>query len=111
MTRSIFLVLLLTGLAASPLLAQSNSAHQACKDISLLAKELMKIRQVGVPMSRVMELTSAEGLAGEMSRLFAQLAYRVPQYSTEQSRELAVREFENDAYRNCYETAWKGSRD
>ncbi|QEI04672.1 hypothetical protein FXN63_01565 [Pigmentiphaga aceris] len=110
MNRSILLTLLFTGLAASPVLAQTNSAHQACKDISHLAKELMKLRQVGAPMSQVMELTSSGSSIDEMSKLFVQRAYRLPQYSTEQSRERAVREFENEAYRECYEANSKGTR-
>jgi hypothetical protein len=93
---------LLCGFGSATALAQSPSPHQLCKDISILAKKIMEVRQLGAPMAEMMETTKAGDPFDDINKVLVQEAFEVPHYQTEQSQTRAIGDFENEAYRRCY---------
>jgi hypothetical protein len=77
----------------------------ACEGFGQLAEELMIARQMGVPMSRVMEVAEA-GWGDEDVDLLRQMvvmAYEVPRYATDEYQRRAVADYRNEVELACYQ--------
>lgn len=77
----------------------------ACEGFGRLAEELMVARQMGVPMSRVMEV--AEAAWGDedvnLLRQMVVLAYEVPRYATDEYQRRAIEDYRNEVELACYQ--------
>ena len=86
-----------------------------CKDISIIAKEIMIARQAGKPLSET--LPNALAQFGEMQKRYeiepfeegneaitvlVMAAYDIPTYSTEGNQRREISEFENQVFAECY---------
>ncbi|WP_175137418.1 hypothetical protein [Achromobacter animicus] len=95
--------------ATSTVFGASVSAEdrKACSVSSSLGKTVMEARQAGMPMSELMDVFSKPGRAddGEFGRTLVEWAFEDPRYSTEEAKERAIRDFENEVYRACYQRA------
>ena len=114
----LLLALMITAQADEP---EEVSTIDLCRDISLIAKDIMTARQEKQPMSEVLpaaikklqkwaakygrEMGSQE--AEEMSAPLFMAAYDVPAYpdgsAWNSERRDAIRDFENEAFEGCYE--------
>lgn len=89
----------------------ANEDLEECKRTENSAKQVMKGRQEGVPMSALWTL--AEGAGNEyVSELFKTLireAYAIPQYSSASLQQKAITDFQNNFFAACIVTAEKRS--
>jgi hypothetical protein len=82
---------------AALLVAASTSTF--CTVIGDLAEAIMTNRQLGIPMSRMMEINGADDLA----RLMVMEAYKEPRYSSDEYQRRAVQDFRNEIEVACYQ--------
>lgn len=73
---------------------------EVCTGVSELAETLVSLRFAGVPMSETMR-TMTEGTDNSVIRQMVMGAYDIPDYSTEEYRERAKREFQNREFSKC----------
>ena len=71
-----------------------------CTSLSTTSAEIMKARQNGVPMSKLMEIFKKDDVA--ILRRLTIEAYESPRYSTEGMQEKSIQDFENKAFLDCY---------
>lgn len=71
-----------------------------CTPLSETAAQIMKSRQMGVPMSKVIGVFKEEGAA--LYRNLTVEAYDSPRFSTKPMIEKAVSDFESKAFLDCY---------
>ena len=95
-------------LIAVALLSVSTLANAGtfdiCPDSGKSAYLIMKARQRGVDMSRMMEIASSSGIA-ELDALNKSLtidAYKVPRYSTPENQQKAAEDFRDRLLLECY---------
>lgn len=78
-------------------------AARRCKPFGELAATIMEGRQVGVPMSKMMELgdddETIQGIAGSM----VIEAYKRPRMSVDENQRKMTRDFENEMFLSCIE--------
>ncbi len=94
MALSFFIV---TGPASAQETAR-ETAMQFCMAVSDFAHAVMRNRQNGTPMSKVMEEAAGERLHEEL----IVEAYSRPRYSSKEMRERQVLDFENEVYGYCF---------
>ncbi len=113
-------VLLSLLLATTAYADDEVSEIDLCKDLSIIAREIMTARQMDKPLSETLpmaldrmgdmvekyrgEMDSAE--MKEMEEMFAPLvmaAYEVPSYGMEGLGRSEISEFENTTFAQCYE--------
>lgn len=107
-------------LAAAVTFTLSLCAHAApvpqeeleeCKRTENSARQVMKSRQQGVPMSSLWELAEAAGkqseYVGELFKTLIREAYEIPQYSSESLQQKVISDFQNNFYKACIVTAEK----
>lgn len=80
--------------------AQASQHRAACAQVSELAASIMKGRQSGVAMAKMMEVPE-DNEFGEIARALVIDAFDSPRMSVETNRETMVRDFENKAYLQC----------
>lgn len=100
---------LLTALAltlmATPTLADSKISHETCDSYGQLANTIMKVRQQGAPMSSLLAIV-VEGATEahyELVRSMVIAAYKIPQYSTDDSKQREIEVFTNEVLLICYD--------
>lgn len=92
--------LILLALFTSPSLVRADDKN--CEAMAFLAKQIMAVRQAGVPMTKAIELSKDNNETVEkISRLFVIAAYEEPAYGTKVMQEKAINEFENKMYLPC----------
>ena len=91
------LAIALTFTAASAFATEEVSTHELCKDIGTLAETIMKHRQVGTSVIRMMEIADTDGLA----QVIIKEAYEMPRYSSEEYQRRAISDFRDDYYITC----------
>ena len=79
---------------------EKTSNDGLCSSVSTTAKEIMKARQNGVAMSKLIEIFKKEDAA--IFRRLTISAYESPRYSTEAMQEKSIQDFENEAFLDCY---------
>lgn len=77
-----------------------SSTDGLCTSVSTTAAEIMKARQNGVPMSKLIEIFKKDDAA--IFRRLTISAYESPRYSTESIQEKSIQDFENKAFLDCY---------
>ena len=95
---------IITALALSiAMISPAVAADEAtCRMVKDLAESNMKVRQAGIDIIKVLELT--DGKSGKLIELDRKLvidAYKEIAYSTPEYQEKAVREFGTKHYLNC----------
>lgn len=95
---------LIAGLALSVVMINPVMAadEATCRMVKDLAESNMKVRQAGIDIIKVLELT--DGKSGKLIELDRKLvidAYKEIAYSTPEYQEKAVREFGTKHYLNC----------
>ena len=81
-------------LVATPLAAGTVDCAQA----GIMAGKLMQARQVGVPVSKVIEIFDDDAMTAIILA-----AYQVPRFSTDEYQQRAVADFRNEVEVMCYE--------
>jgi hypothetical protein len=92
----IFLVLPMT-------CAARDGWQETCKQTSSLAREIMQIRQKGVPESKLIDTLSSGGneAANRVTTQLILRAYKQPHYQTPAMQDRSVQDFENETYSAC----------
>ena len=97
--KRIITALALTAAMISPAMATDEAT---CRMVKELAESNMKVRQAGVDIVKVLELTDGQsGKLVELDRKLTIDAYNEIAYSTPEYQEKAVREFGTKHYLNC----------
>ena len=78
-------------------------ANDFCADQSELASSIMKLRQMGVPVSKMMKAanTSSDPLLRKVLVSYTELAYERVRYSTKEYQHKAVVDFGTEVYNMC----------
>lgn len=78
-------------------------ANGFCADQSELASSIMKLRQMGVPVSKMMKAanTSSDPLLRKVLVSYTELAYERVRYSTKEYQHKAVVDFGTEVYNMC----------
>jgi len=96
-TIALFMSVSLSGTA----LAEEASPYEGCKAIASVASTIMKSRQIGVPLTKVLDWAESHEKFTEMLLPIVKSAYRVPKFSTEKYQTRAALEFENKVMLEC----------
>lgn len=92
----------LSACVAQPVVAAPASEKDLCNSIESLARQVMRARQAGVPLSAVLSAGDPDNPAKEMVRSMAMIAYGGPRYSTEEYKQREIDEFANKFAHMCY---------
>lgn len=78
-------------------------ANEFCADQSELASSIMKLRQMGVPVSKMMKAanTSSDPQLRNVLVSYTELAYERVRYSTKEYQHKAVVDFGTEVYNMC----------
>ncbi|MCO8261476.1 hypothetical protein NC656_07935 [Pseudomonas asiatica] len=93
-------LLLIVALALLPVGASLAKAPDQCEKISDLAAEAMKARQGGELLK---DATKSVGDGSRFSEEMVMKAYQVRVFENSKERATAISEFQNAAYRECYD--------
>ena len=75
-----------------------------CKDLADLARTAATARQSGVPLAKMLNASTdlaPDAGTNEMFVGLLRLAYDQPKYSTEENKQIAITEFENNMLLGC----------
>lgn len=75
-----------------------------CEIQSAICGKIMEARQMGLPMSKIMDLKTEfddDYFEIELYELHVKLAYSMPRYSTEEGKRRAIEDFRHEAYLRC----------
>ena len=89
--------------AAKPTAESLQREAEACTTLGEFAGSIMESRQVGIPLSKMLEAV-AEGGKDTLSRSLILAAYDTPRYNGATYRQRAIDEFRNDIEIRCYKT-------
>lgn len=90
-------------LAASAAPSASETADGFCPAYGSLASEIMTGRQAGIVMSKMMtHLKQDDPTTDKLIASLIRSAYAVPRFSTEEYRERAALDFQNENELACY---------
>ncbi|EKT4454444.1 hypothetical protein WCE04_23805 [Pseudomonas shirazica] len=92
--------LLIAALVCMPLPALAASGVETCKKISAMAGKAMEARQDGDLLEDAM---ASVGDQSKFSDAMVLKAYQVRVFEDSKERATAISEFQNAAYRECYE--------
>jgi len=93
-------LLLVAAIALMPAGAAFAKAPDQCQKISDLAAEAMKARQDGDPLK---DAIKSVGDGSKFSEAMVMKAYQVRVFDDTKERATAISEFQNAAYRECYD--------
>lgn len=93
-------VLLIAALTIAPFCAALAKEPSQCGKISALAGEAMKSRQDGELLEKAI---SSVGDGSKFSEGMVMRAYQVRVFADQAEKKTAIAEFQNGAYRECYE--------
>lgn len=88
--------------ALSIVAAPAASAEHVCKSIGRLADSIITARQIGVPLSEIMAVSTDQPDVDALARALAIVAYDQPNFSMPENRDEQRREFINSAEVACY---------
>lgn len=92
--------LLIAALFCMPLPVFAASGNDTCKKISAMAAQAMEARQKGDLLEDAM---SSVGDQSKFSEAMVMKAYKVHVFESSRDRATAISEFQNAAYRECYD--------
>ena len=93
-------IILGMALAISPVAAEEANQKDICQTVGELAEGVMKARQIGVSMSKSMDLAKDTDWLREM----VIAAYEQPAYQTELMQKKAISDFATDYLVICYKS-------
>lgn len=93
-------LVMIAALACMPLPALAASGVETCKKISAMAGKAMEARQDGDLLEDAM---ASVGDQSKFSDAMVLKAYHVRVFEDSKERATAISEFQNAAYRECYE--------
>lgn len=93
-------LLLIAAIACMPLPALAASGTETCKKISAMAGKAMEARQDGDLLEDAM---ASVGDQSKFSDAMVLKAYKVRVFEDSKERATAISEFQNAAYRECYD--------
>lgn len=93
-------LLMIAALALLPATASFAKAPEQCQKISDLAAEAMKARQDG---DLLKDAVKSVGDGSKFSENMVMNAYKVRVFEDSKERATAISEFQNAAYRECYD--------
>lgn len=79
-------------------------ADDVCVEISGLAKTVMKLRQDGFDMAKIMSIVDKDQEIKDVSRQIVISAYESNRYSTDSYKKAAIDDFSNEWYLACLST-------
>jgi len=71
----------------------------SCEQVEKLAGTIMKARQNGTPMSRLIKKADSEGI-----KQLIVMAYEQPRFASEKYQKRAIEKFKNKVYLECYKS-------
>ena len=74
-----------------------KSTHEICSDASEGAEKIMKLRQQGYSMRKLME----EFQDNDFGKAIVQDAYDQPRYNTDEYQQKIIKKFSNEIYSLC----------
>ena len=86
---------------AQPVLAEKE--QNVCESMGELAYMVMELRQEGVPMSHVMQISDSE-----LVKAIVVEAYDYPRFNSQEYKEKAADDFRNEVEVECYKTVELG---
>lgn len=89
-------IILTLTLLATPLAAETEDDN--CKQLGVLAARIMEARQVGVPLSDMMEIVKGNDLLQALTIA----AYQSSRFNTDAYRQEAITDFRNKVEVACY---------
>lgn len=101
----LFLCLLAAVLGGPALGQMKQSDEEFCAGLSQTAAAIMKARQNGVTMAKMMQIAANDG--GAIYKTLTVEAFEVQRFSTEENKMKAVLDFENKTYLDCYKVVTK----
>lgn len=86
-------------------LALAEPVTAGCESFGQLAEELMTARQLGLPMSRVLDVAGAAWGDEDTGLLYALVegAYAEPRYTVPENQRRAVQDYRNEVELACYQ--------
>ena len=75
---------------------EKPTPHDVCKGNASVAKSIMRARQNGVPMYRLMELDDSY-----VFKKYVMTAYEYPRFDTEEVKDDLANDFQDEAYLSC----------
>lgn len=78
--------------------AHAGEVEETCGNMSQLADKMGELRYDGVPMRTVMEAVD-----GDLAKALVQDVYDLPDYTSDEYQQRAIRNYSNDVYSQCYE--------
>lgn len=84
-------------LASFALSAEEATSNANCSSLEALSREIMTSRQVGVPLSKMLEITGTDAL----SKQIVISAYSISAYRSKEYQERAVNNFANTYLLEC----------
>lgn len=87
----------------SDLVAQKElekTLRKLCDLTALTAETIMRKRQAGVPMQKMMGVTADEP-SGSVGEILVIAAYDSPRYHTKEMQERSIEDFRDEAYLRC----------
>ncbi len=83
---------------------EKGGKYEKCVLVELNALSVMRSRQNGTPMSKLVEISSkTEKSISDISPSLVEQAYAIPQFDTDEARNKSAKEFANKAYLACVE--------
>ena len=103
----LFIAAMLASSLVSPAVA-GDSRNEFCTSVSGFARELMRSRQMGAPMSKMIELMKdvqesepgGDDIAPNTLKLII-AAYEQTRWNSERGQQRAIENFENDVHLGC----------
>lgn len=87
--------------------AYAESTNNFCKQQSTLAMQIMHSRQIGVPITKLLEVFAKDfnnddvkDLA-KLGSILVEWAYSKPRFMSKENQEMAITEFGNEVYLGC----------
>lgn len=93
-------IILIAALAIVPFCTALAKDSNQCRNISALAGDAMKSRQDGELLE---DAISSVGDGSKFSEAMVLRAYQVRVFADQAEKKVAIDEFQNGAYRECYE--------
>lgn len=110
MKKVFITIMVVCALSLSVFGTPQNTNAASCESIESLTRSIMRARQVGVSMVKVITSIKKSGM-GEGSKIAVKRiiidAYDTPRYNSREYRQNAVDEFANRYYKRCVKSRMK----
>jgi hypothetical protein len=112
--KKILLAVVISATMTAPMYAQASESgidDSVCRSVMELSRQMMKNRQVGVPVTDMMDVfvndPSTDAKHKNLMMEIVMRAYDAPRYSTAEYQDKAADEFANSYYLDCMKSKMK----